>query len=217
MKIRTILIILGFTVFVISCIPSLYPLYRSKDLLKDDRLNGFYETGEDEYWKIRRLDPEIEKKFPDEWKQYNSGFTYRLTVREDGATADFALHLLKLGEDLYLDFFPVDYQIRHGFLDMHLVPAHIFAKAELTDQALILHFFDMEWLEELIESNRIKISYVELNYRKLLTAKTEELQKFITKFANDSTTFIEADTLMRLELSSGIKDLSTVFNINGGL
>ena len=72
----------------------------------------------------------------------------------------------------------------------------------------------MDWLEELIEANRIKISYVELKERYLLTAKTEELQKFITKFANDSTTFIEADTLMRQDLSAGIKDLSIMFNIN---
>jgi hypothetical protein len=49
MKIRTVFIVLGFTVFVISCIPSLYPLYRSRDLLTDDNLDGFYETGEDEY------------------------------------------------------------------------------------------------------------------------------------------------------------------------
>ena len=84
---------------------------------------------------------------------------------------------------------------------MHLVPAHIFAKAEITDQSLIIHFFDLEWLEDLIESNRIKISYVELNTRYLLTAKTEELQKFITKFANDSTTFLEPDTLLRQDLS----------------
>jgi hypothetical protein len=213
MKIRIILFILGLTGIVVSCIPSLYPLYRDKDLLIDNKLEGLYETGENEYWKIRRLDPDFEKLSGD-WKQYNSGFTYKLSVREDDKLEEFALHLLDLGDDLFLDFFPVNYDISHSFLDMHLVPAHIFAKAELTDQALILHFFDMEWLEELIESNRIKISYVELNYRNLLTAKTEELQKFITKFANDSTTFIDADTLMRQDLSAGIKDLYMMFNIN---
>ncbi len=213
MKIRTVLFILGLTGIVVSCIPSLYPLYRDKDLLIDNKLEGLYETGENEYWKIRRLDPDFEKLIGD-WKQYNSGYTYKLSVREDDKMEEFALHLLDLGNDLYLDFFPVDYEIRHGFLDMHLVPAHIFAKVELTDQALILHFFDMEWLEELIESNRIKISYVELNYRNLLTAKTEELQKFITKFANDSTTFIDADTLMRQDLFAGSADVSFMLNIN---
>jgi len=213
MKIRSILFILGLTGIVVSCIPSLYPLYRDKDLLIDNKLEGLYETGEDEYWKIRRLDPDFEKLLGD-WRQYNSGYTYKLSVKEDDKLEEFALHLLDLGDDLYLDFFPVNYDIRHGFLDMHLVPAHIFAKAELTDQALILHFFDMEWMEELIESNRIKISYVALEERYLLTARTEELQKFITKFANDSTTFIEADTLLRQDLSAGIEDLSRMFRIN---
>ena len=213
MKIRTVLFIVGLAGIVVSCIPSLYPLYRNKDLLLDTKLEGLYETGENEYWKIRRLDPDFEKLKGD-WKQYDSGYTYKLSVKEEDNLEEFALHLMELGDDLYLDFFPVDYMIRHDFLDMHLVPAHIFAKVELTDNALILHFFDMEWLDELIESNRIKISYVELRDRNLLTARTEELQKFITKFANDSTTFIEADTLMRKDFSAGIKDLSQMFNIN---
>lgn len=213
MKIRIVLFILGLTGIAVSCIPSLYPLYRDKDLLIDNKLEGFYETGKNEYWKIRRLDPDFEKLSGD-WKRYKSGYTYKLSVREDDKLEEFALHLLELGDDLYLDFFPVNYDIRHSFLDMHLVPAHIFAKAELTDQSLILHFFDIEWLEELIESNRIKISYVELKDRNLLTARTEELQKFITKFANDSTTFIEADTLTRQDLSADFKDMSLLFNSN---
>lgn len=213
MKIRTVLFILGLAGIVVSCIPTLYPLYRDKDLLIDNKLEGLFETGENEYWKIRRLDPKFEKLTGD-WKQYNSGYTYKLSVREEDKMEEFALHLLELGDDLYLDFFPVDYDIRHDFLDMHLVPAHIFAKAELTDQALILHFFDMEWLEDLIDSRKIKISHVETQDRYLLTAKTEELQKFITKFANDSTTFIEADTLIRQDLSASISDLSKMFNIN---
>ncbi len=214
MKIRTVLFIVGLTGIVVSCIPSLYPLYRTKDLLIDKRLDGLYETDDNEYWNIRRLDPKFEKNFSDGWKHYNSGYTYKLTVREDDELEDFALHLLKLGEDLYMDFFPVDYEIRHGFLDMHLVPTHIFAKAEITDRYLILHFFDLDWLEDLIETNRIKISYVELNDRYLLTAKTEELQKFITKFANDSTTFIEPDTLVRKQLEAGVPDFSSIFELN---
>jgi hypothetical protein len=212
MKIRTVLFILGLTGIVVSCIPSLYPLYREKDLLIDNRLEGLFETGEGEYWKIRRLDPDFEKILPDGWTKYNSGLTYKLTVREQDKIEDFSMHLLKLGDDLYLDFFPADYQIRHDFLDMHLVPTHIFAKVELTDQYLILHFFDIEWLEKLIETNRIKISYVELEDRYLLTAKTEELQKFITKFANDSTTFIEPDTLIRQEMSAGSAGLYDLLN-----
>ena len=46
MKIRIILFILGLAGIVVSCIPSLYPLYRDKDLLIDNKLEGLYETGE---------------------------------------------------------------------------------------------------------------------------------------------------------------------------
>jgi hypothetical protein len=203
----------GLAGIIASCIPSLYPLYRQKDLLIDDRLEGLYETDEDDYWKIRRLDPDFEKLKGD-WRQYSTGYSYKLSVREDEELEEFALHLLKLGEDLYLDFFPVDYDIRHGFLDMHMVPTHIFAKVELTDKAMIIHFFDIEWLEDLIEEKRIKISHVELQDRYLLSAKTEELQKFITKFANDSTTFIESDTLWRQDVTAGIPGPLDNFTLN---
>jgi hypothetical protein len=213
MKIRTVFIVLGLAGIVASCIPSLYPLYRLSDLVIDDRLEGLYETGENESWKIRRLDPDSED-LQGGWERYHSGYTYRLSVREEDNVEEFALHMLTLGDDVYLDFFPVDYHIRHAFLDMHLVPTHIFAKAEVTDDALILHFFDMEWLEDLIKSKKIKISHVETRDRYVLTAKTEELQKFITKFANDSTTFFEVDTLPRQPFSSRTGDFSTLLNVN---
>lgn len=207
------MVILGLAGIVVSCIPSLYPLYRQKDLLIDNRLEGLYETDENDYWKIRRLDPDFEK-LKGGWGQYNTGYSYKLSVREDEELEEFALHLLKLGEDLYLDFFPVDYVIRHDFLDMHMVPTHIFAKVELTEQAMIIHFFDIEWLEDLIEEKRIKISHVELQDRYLLSAKTEELQKFITKFANDSTTFLDCDTLWRQDVATFVSEPKEGFTRN---
>ena len=131
------------------------------------------------------------------WKFFQSGFTYQLSVMEDSIVEEFAAHMLMLGDDLYMDFFPINYSIEPDLLEMSLAPSHIFAKAEITEDFLLLHFFDLDWLTELVEDNKIKISHVEMNGRLLLTAKTDELQKFILKFANDSTTFMEADTLYR--------------------
>ncbi len=201
MKARTFLLILGITAIVVSCIPSLYPLYREKDLLLDEKLEGTFNSGENEYWKIRHLDSGETGDLQGDWKSYRSGYTYRLSVTEEGVTEDFALHLLKLGQHQYLDFFPVGYDIRPDFLEMHLAPSHIFARVEIKDECLVVHFFDPDWLEDLIDKERIRISYVELPDRYLLTAKTEDLQKFILKFANDSTTFMEADTLPRMQLA----------------
>lgn len=196
MKVKTILLILAIAMVVFSCIPSLYPLYRQKDLLLDERLEGRFADGTEGYWEFSQLDEESAKK--GDWKNYQSGYTYKLRLKEDdGALEEFAVHLLKLGDDHYLDFFPVNGNIVPDMLEMSLAPSHIFAKVELNEDFLLIQFFDPDWLEDLIEKDRIKISHLELDDRFLLTAKTGELQKFILKFANDSTTFIEADTLPR--------------------
>ena len=197
MKARTVLLILLLTGLVVSCIPSLYPLYEAKDLLLDKQLEGIFASGEDEYWRIELLDLEWEKEFSDDWNRYNSGKTYKLVVREDELVQDFALHLLKLGDDHYLDFYPVDFDIPNKLLKQQLIPAHIFAKVEISEKYLVLHYFNNDWLDELFDQKQIKLSHTELPDRYLLTAKTGELQKFIIKYANDSTTFVEADTLLR--------------------
>jgi hypothetical protein len=199
MKPRTILLFLAIAGTVFSCIPSLYPLYRQKDLVVDGKLEGIFAfEDENDYWEIEHLGPEDVEGLKGDWKYYKSGFSYRLKVMEDGEMEEFALHMLYLGEDMYLDFFPVDYSISPDFLGTHLAPTHIFAKAEISEEYLILHFFDIDWIKDLIDENRIKISHLNLeDDRVLLMAKTEELQKFIVKFANDSSTFIEADTLPR--------------------
>ena len=202
MKPKTILLILAIAGIVFSCIPSLYPLYRDKDLLLDERLVGTFgdPSEDDDYWDFQQVDAEMARELGRGWQHFQSGYTYKLSVMEEGVVEEFATHLLKLGDDFYLDFFPVNYSIEPDLLEMSLAPSHIFAKAELNDDYLVLHFFDLDWLEDLIEKDRIKISHMELDNRYLLTANTEELQKFILKFANDSTTFIEPDTLPRITI-----------------
>ena len=199
MNSKTSLLILALAGIIVSCIPSLYPLYREKDLILDEKLLGrFGEPDEEEYyWEFKLLDTSIDRGMDDGWRQFKSGYTYRLTVMEEGISEEFAAHLLRLGEYLYLDFFPVNYTIVPAMLEISMAPSHIFARVEIEEENLILHFFDMDWLEDLIEKDRIKISHIYTNERIILTARTEELQKFILKFANDSTTFIEADTLPR--------------------
>lgn len=197
MRPKTVLLIIALAALVVSCIPSLYPLYKPGDLLLNDKLEGIFRSDDEDYWEIEKLDLAWEQKFGDGWNAYQSGYTYKLTVREEELVQDFAMHLLQLGGDYYLDFYPVNFDVPHKFLREQLIPAHIFAKAEISDKYLVLHFFNNDWLKGLFEESQIRISHVELPSRWLLTAKTDELQKFIVKYANDSTAFIEADTLLK--------------------
>lgn len=162
MKPKTVFLIIALAALVVSCIPSLYPLYKPGDLLLNYNLEGIFRSGGEDYWEIEKLDPAWEQKFGDAWKNYQSGYTYKLTVREKNNVQDFAMHLLQLDGQYFLDFFPVDYDIPNKLLREQLVPAHIFAKAEINDSYLVLYFFDNDWLKGLFEKGQIRISHVEL-------------------------------------------------------
>jgi len=199
MKTRTIMIILILAIIGVSCLPSLYPLYREKDLLFDDRLVGRFDI--DDLWIIDSLDLNESFDQVHNWNKFNTGKTYRLQAYEDDKLAEFALHLIKLKDNYYLDFWPVTYTIKHDFLDVHLFPAHIFAKLEFVEENLVINWFDGGFLNDLIDSNKIKISHKELEYGLLLTARTNELQKFVKKYGDDPRAYLDAedpDTLYRL-------------------
>lgn len=185
---------------VVSCIPSLYPLYREKDLIFDDKLLGLFstegnmigDTGGDT-WEFDSLDWKSESKSSNEWGQFRSGKTYKLIAWEEDKKAEFAVHLVKLGKNYYLDFFPVKYNIEHVMLDMQLMPAHIFGKIEFVNNNLVMNWFDGSFLTNLIDSNKIKISHKMLENSILLTANTEELQKFVRKYGDNPGAFLDQD------------------------
>ncbi len=184
-------------VVVVSCIPSLYPLYRDKDLIFDERLLGLFNTegdvGDGDTWEFDSLDWRLEDKSGSDWDKFRSGKTYKLIALEDDKRAEFAVHLIKLGKNYYLDFFPVKYNIPHVMLDMQLMPAHIFGKIEFVDNNIVMNWFDGEFLTNMIDSNKVKISHKMLENSILLTANTEELQKFVKKFGDNPEAFIDQD------------------------
>ena len=45
--------------------------------------------------------------------------------------------------------------------------------------------FDQSFLEKLLSDNKINIQYEEVNGKKLITASTDDLQKFIIKYSDN--------------------------------
>lgn len=204
MKTRLILTVMILIILAVSCIPSLYPLYREKDLIFDERLLGIFSTEglavKGDTWEFEKLDWQAESRTEKNWNQFKSGKTYKLTDTEDEKKAEFAVHLLKLGKNYYLDFFPVKYNIENYMLDMQLMPAHIFGKIEFVNNNIVMHWFDGEFLTNLIDSNKIKIPHKMLENSILLTANTEELQKFVRKYGDNPGAFLneDPDTMYRI-------------------
>jgi hypothetical protein len=209
MKTRTLISIILMGLIVSSCVlSSLFPLYNEKDLMINDIIIGKWKIGDEndsmQYWFIEKVDTtDNNGGFLGQsgtWSEYKTGKTYRLVAQQDSIEQDFALHLLELNGVQYIDLYPVNFEVSPDFLAWHMVPTHIFGKIEIYQNQLIIRFFDQNFFVKLIEQNKIRISHVDMNGRQLITAQTDEIQKFAKKYVDQSQAFQKPDTLPRLPI-----------------
>lgn len=116
---------------------------------------------------------------------------FSVTFYEDDEKAMLKGTLFELDGKKYMDFTP-DPDEEHSVSELtgfHHIPVHTLARIEIREDQILLFWFGEEWLNELFEENRIRIAHEAIDFgtgysRQLLTAPTEELQKFIIKYAN---------------------------------
>jgi hypothetical protein len=211
MKTRTIVTSLLGAVIVSSCtVLSFYPLYTEKELIRDDRIIGKWQSlnnkdvfptsenntqidtmiwdisFQNKIWKKRLNNP-----FDRGSEQISNKFTYTLNIYDKSMPenkAEFHLHIVKLGDKLFIDLFPEEWQKDNALLAIHLMSVHTFAKIDIGDK-LEINWFDTELLQKLFDENKIRIKHEDNGVYTLLTAKPEELQKFVIKYANEDKAF----------------------------
>jgi len=128
--------------------------------------------------------------------------TYNIVYYEDEhAKAELIGTLFQLNGITYVDFVP-DPDGDHSSSEVtswHHIPVHTLARVQVNKDSILLFWYGDEWLNELFEQNRIRIKHetVEsLDYdRHVLTASTDELQKFIKKYAAGPKTAKEIEQM----------------------
>ena len=211
MKTRIIVTALLAIVIVSSCtVLSFYPLYTEKELVRDDRIIGKWEclnnmgvfqtsknntqvdtmiweiSFQNKIWKKRLNNP-----FDRGSEEIPNKFTYTLHIYDKSMpenNTEFHLHIVKLGDNVFIDLFPEVWQMNDTFLAVHLMSVHTFAKIDIGNK-LEINWFDSELLQKLFDENKIRIKHENNGVYTLLTAKPEELQKFVIKFANEDKAF----------------------------
>lgn len=192
--------LLTLAIFLLhGCIPSIYPLYSEDKLVFEELLIGEWRedgdvsseaSGQPVYplWHFERGDED--------------GTYYTLIhTSEEGKTSSYEVHLVKLGDLVYFDFYPDGdengVKDLDDFLQIHLFPVHTFAKVELSKEKVVFHMFDTDWLAKLIEQRKIRIRHEETDGMLLLSAGTEELQQFVEKYGHDDKAYVDPVVLLR--------------------
>lgn len=200
MKTKHASIVTGiFILFLSGCIPSIHKLYHEKDLLFKSELLGNWEDDNSDWI------------FEANAEQNGYMLTYiedRTIFADSGTRSEFDVHLVKLGGSYFIDLYPGDNDhLELGFLlTVTLFPVHIFAKVEFLDQKVLIRFFDPGWLEDLLEEGRIQIAHEDIEDGFVLSASTDELQKFVTKYANTDEAFLDAEVLRKKKKTGDLFD-----------
>ena len=127
--------------------------------------------------------------------------SYRLTVvdKEKDSEVRYTAHLVDIGGDLFLDLYPITNYDSQIFSDNYF-PVHTFYKVEVSQDEFTMIHFDLDKLNDLFESNLIRLRHENVGGTILLTAQPKELQKFFDKYADDESVFETQETYKRASL-----------------
>jgi len=187
-----LLIIAGLLVFLASgcLIKSLHPFYTEKDLVFRKELPGNWLAQDSSLWNISQR-----MRFDGFLQPEKGDNAYNILMTDEKGTGSFIAHLFRLDGSLYLDFYPDEVQVSNSLASYHLIPAHTLAKVEVSADEIVIRWYNEEWLLELFNQNKVRIPHERIpydlddqnpdNYQVILTASTEELQKFLLKYGND--------------------------------
>lgn len=216
--IKLIIITVGLSIFLSGCfLKSLHPLVSEKDAVTVNGITGVWEK-DDQRWTFIK-----EGEYEDltmSGVQGNAEFSITMTDEgSDSTNTDHNSYLIiyedlseeqvdssyffgsfaMLNGDYYLDLYPFDLGSLN-FESSHYLPVHTFSKISLNEDSLVISLFKDSWIEEQITDNRVRIKHEKTEDTVLITASTEELQKFIIKYGNMPEAYRDPINLNRVEL-----------------
>ena len=175
---------LGIVFLFIGCpARSLFPLFAEKDLVFNPSLLGTWigEGGKETF----AFQPSKAKGYRVIYREYKSG-------QSPTDTAVFNVQLGQLGKCWFLNSSPVEESREY-----HMIPTHLIWRMWLEGDMLRIAALESDWLRDMINGGKLKISHALVHGDVILTASPEELQQLVLRFAEDSKAFPNEAKLSR--------------------
>ncbi len=110
----------------------------------------------------------------------------------------FEARLFQLGKHYFLDLYPGGKDRRERLmLEGNYLAVHTFVKIIFEEDKLQLQSFDNEMMRDLFKQNRIRLANEEVDKATVITAPTEDIQRFIEKYADEHDVFEEPTILTK--------------------
>ncbi len=204
MKSRITIAVLALLLLNSCIVKSLFPFFTEDTIQFEQALLGNWTDSENNRWEITSLKEKIKKenkgdlkgffKDMEELNSFSKGYSegYYIQRHDKKRTTSYLAVPFKLDGQLFIDFTPLTMELEFknipSLVSYHFVTAHSLVKVDMTDDKLSLKWLDSDKLEKLLDEKRIKIKHTKtLDFPSyLLTASSEELQKFIKKYMASS-------------------------------
>ena len=191
-----------------GCLSALHPLFTEKDLLFDPQLVGTWQKEGDE--EVCTFEKGTAKQFAalSEPLQKLADKAYVLTINDRSSGEErgkYYAFLLRLGKDLYLDYFPMETATQRSYAEFYktsFVPMHSFYRLQqnTNGKTISMERFAENYLRTLIDAKKIRIKHdVKIDGVYVITAPTEELQQYVRKYSDVPEAYDSKETFNRIK------------------
>lgn len=221
---RIFIIISGIVISIlpVSCLTSLQPLTTYETVTKENRAPGIWESNngfvnveemtKSELFNDIKKSIEIRgtgsnKPLSNKDKEDSIWYSkaYMAVIKKDRAYYCYAAGFTHIGDDIYMDLFPLVledsanlgkayYPLNH----IDYVPTFSIAKAEFTgNNTLVLKFLNGEFIKEQLKKGNMLIRHEEdkLFGSFLVTASTYDMTQFLAKYGHDERLYSQKNTI----------------------
>jgi len=201
MKKITLPLVLFAALLLSSClVSSLKPFYTEKDITYMPELLGSWIDQDSGIWFVEQYEEGTSFMGPTTPANYYKVIYYE-DLKDTHKRSTFKLVLFTLKKMQFIDFYPEEYELETDLAEYHVIPVHTLARFTMNNSDIVFRWYNDEWLSSLFEKNRLRIQHetIEISKeykRQILTAPTEELQKFLLKYADDEDAFRETEANM---------------------